>query len=48
MSAPATILVVDDSPENRYAARRYLSRADFEIWEAETGAEGVQHQTAAE
>ena len=22
--APATVLVVDDSPENRYAIRRYL------------------------
>jgi DNA-binding response OmpR family regulator len=37
----ATVLVVDDSPENRYAARRHLSRAGFEIWEAETGAEGL-------
>jgi serine phosphatase RsbU (regulator of sigma subunit)/DNA-binding response OmpR family regulator len=38
----ATVLVVDDSPENRYVARRYLARAGFEIWEAETGAEGLR------
>jgi sigma-B regulation protein RsbU (phosphoserine phosphatase) len=38
----ATVLVVDDSPENRYAARRYLTRAGFEVWEAETGAEGLR------
>ncbi|MDA0178725.1 SpoIIE family protein phosphatase [Solirubrobacter phytolaccae] len=38
--APATVLVVDDSPENRYAIRRYL-RGEFEVWEAETGTEGL-------
>lgn len=39
--AAATVLVVDDSPENRYAIRRYL-RADFDVWEAETGTEGLE------
>ena len=40
--APATVLVVDDSPENRYAIRRYLSGGEFDVWEAETGAEGLE------
>src|SRR6478736_1499714 len=41
MIEAATVLVVDDSPENRYAAGRYLGRAGFAIWEAETGAQGL-------
>ena len=40
--APATVLVVDDSPENRYAIRRYLSGGEFDVWEAETGSEGLE------
>ena len=41
MTETATVLVVDDSPENRYAAGRYLGRAGFAIWEAQTGAQGL-------
>ena len=40
--APATVLVVDDSPENRYAIRRYLAPPEFDVWEAETGAQGLE------
>jgi serine phosphatase RsbU (regulator of sigma subunit)/DNA-binding response OmpR family regulator len=37
-----TVLVVDDSPENRYTVRRTLTRAGFVVFEAETGAEGLE------
>ena len=40
--APATVLVVDDSPENRYAIRRYLAAPEFDVLEAETGSEGLE------
>jgi len=40
--APATVLVVDDSPENRYAIRRYLRGGEFDVWEAGTGTEGLE------
>ncbi len=38
----ATVLVVDDSPENRYVVRRTLSRAGMTVLEAGTGAEGTR------
>jgi light-regulated signal transduction histidine kinase (bacteriophytochrome) len=43
ISEPLDILIVDDSPEDREAYRRFLSQADgqFAITEAETGAEGL-------
>ena len=41
MSA-ATVLVVDDSPENRYVVRRVLERAGFAVAEAATGEEGLR------
>ncbi len=39
---PATVLVVDDSPENRYVVRRTLTRAGMTVLEAGTGAEGTR------
>jgi serine phosphatase RsbU (regulator of sigma subunit)/DNA-binding response OmpR family regulator len=39
--AAATILVIDDSPENRYVVRRALTRAGMTVLEAATGAEGI-------
>jgi serine phosphatase RsbU (regulator of sigma subunit)/DNA-binding response OmpR family regulator len=41
MTAP-TVLVVDDSPESRYAIRRALAAAGFTVLEAETGLEGLE------
>ncbi|HET9074915.1 MAG TPA: fused response regulator/phosphatase [Solirubrobacteraceae bacterium] len=38
----ATVLIIDDSPENRYVVRRALTRAGMEVIEAGTGAEGSQ------
>jgi serine phosphatase RsbU (regulator of sigma subunit)/DNA-binding response OmpR family regulator len=35
------VLVVDDSPENRYVVRRTLTRAGMDVREAGTGAEGM-------
>jgi serine phosphatase RsbU (regulator of sigma subunit)/DNA-binding response OmpR family regulator len=35
------VLVVDDSPENRYVVRRTLTRAGMTVREAGTGAEGI-------
>jgi serine phosphatase RsbU (regulator of sigma subunit)/CheY-like chemotaxis protein len=40
-SEPPVALVVDDSPENRYAVRRALERGGFVVWEAETGEQGI-------
>lgn len=42
---PAVVLVIDDSPENRYATRRALAGAGFEVWEAESGTEGMRRAT---
>lgn len=42
----ARVLVVDDSPENRYVVRRALTRAGMEVTEAGTGAEGAALATA--
>ena len=39
--AAATVLVIDDSPENRYVVRRSLTRAGMTVLEAGTGAEGM-------
>ena len=36
----ARVLVVDDSPENRYVVKRALTRAGMTVSEASTGAEG--------
>jgi signal transduction histidine kinase len=41
-SPPATILLVDDSEDNRYAVRRYLERAGFLVTEATSGRETLQ------
>ncbi len=38
----ATVLVIDDSPENRFVVRRALSRAGLTVLEAATGAEGAR------
>jgi serine phosphatase RsbU (regulator of sigma subunit)/DNA-binding response OmpR family regulator len=35
------VLIIDDSPENRYVVRRALTRAGMEVIEAGTGAEGT-------
>jgi signal transduction histidine kinase len=40
-TAPATVLVVDDNPANRYATARTLRAAGFDVLEAETGAQGL-------
>ncbi len=39
---PPTVLVIDDSPENRYVVRRALTRAGMKVREAGTGAEGTR------
>jgi serine phosphatase RsbU (regulator of sigma subunit)/DNA-binding response OmpR family regulator len=39
---PPVVLVIDDSPENRFATRRALDGAGFEVWEEETGTEGMR------
>ena len=40
-SLPATVLVVDDSATKRYLLVSWLTRAGFEIVEAETGVEAL-------
>ncbi|MCW2993178.1 MAG: hybrid sensor histidine kinase/response regulator, partial [Conexibacter sp.] len=35
------VLVIDDSPENRYATQRALDAGGFDVWEEETGAAGM-------
>ena len=39
--APATILVVDDSPTKRYLLVSWLTRAGFTVREAENGTEAL-------
>jgi signal transduction histidine kinase len=40
--APATILLVDDSEDNRYAIRRHLEKAGFKVNEACDGGEALK------
>ncbi len=40
---PATILVVDDSEDNRFAVCRHLQKAGFAVVEAQNGAETLRH-----
>jgi serine phosphatase RsbU (regulator of sigma subunit)/DNA-binding response OmpR family regulator len=42
VDAGATVLVVDDSPENRYVVKRTLTRAGMTVLEAGTGAEATR------
>src|SRR5262245_3543606 len=37
-----TILAVDDTESSRYAVVRYLERAGYEVWQAETGQEALR------
>ncbi|MDG4827886.1 fused response regulator/phosphatase [Solwaraspora sp. WMMD1047] len=41
MDSPATVLVVDDSATKRYLLVNWLTRAGFEVIEAETGTEAL-------
>lgn len=41
-AAPATILVVDDSEDNRYAVRRHLEQAGFRVIEGASGEETLR------
>ncbi|HYE31351.1 MAG TPA: PAS domain-containing protein [Methylomirabilota bacterium] len=40
-----TVLIVDDTEENRYAVSRYLTRAGFQVLEARTAEEGLRKLT---
>lgn len=44
-SHPTRVLLVDDSTDNRMLAGAYLSKGDFEIQEAENGAEAIREFT---
>lgn len=44
--APGSVLVVDDSPTKRYVLVSWLTRAGFQVTEAQTGAEAMERISA--